>query len=269
SFFDGIMRAVFGTRLSKANVKPYDGQIFEAKDPYYGNTDIAFMNVNVPTVQGTTKLTEDAEAKKISGYNGGYINLLRFGLVYDTRDFEPDPNKGVFAEVTHERAEKAIGSDFQYNKMFYSVRVFYSPFPKVFEKFVLAGKLSFVNTKGNAPFFEYRNMWGTETNISGLGGRTTLRGYMQDRFVGPAMGFGNLEVRWKFYEVPGFAFNLVPFFDFGRVWDRAENASLKDYKYSAGVGLRIAWNQSTIIYVDVASSRENSGQVYMNFNHIF
>lgn len=266
SFLKGLVRAVFGSRLSKYTINTYDDSIYTVPHPVYGN-DI--FNAYAPTVHGKTKLTEDHEAGEISGYDGGYVNLLRFGLVYDTRDFEPDPSKGLFLEVTHERSEKAIGSDYQYNKMFYSGRFFYSPFPKTFEKLVLAGRVAFVNSKGNVPFYEYRNMWGTEGNISGLGGRTTLRGYMQDRFIGRAMGFGNMEVRWKFYEVPGFAFNLVPFFDFGRVWDEARKANLKDYKYSYGAGLRIAWNQSTIIYIDVASSRENSGQVYMNFNHIF
>lgn len=264
SFFKGVVRAVGGARFSYSNVNFYDGTIYEVKDPVFG----AFLG-DQPTVNGKTKLREDCDAGKIVGCDGGYVNLLRLGLVYDTRDFEPDPNKGVFIETTHERSMRGIGSDFSYNKTFLSGRFFYSPAPAVFSKLVLAGRLAFMSTKGTAPFWEYRNMWGTETNISGIGGRTTLRGFMQDRFVAPAMGFGNLEVRWKFFEVPGFAFNLVPFFDFGRVWDEAHKANLKGYQYSWGTGLRIAWNQSTIIYLDLAYSRENSGLLYMNFNHIF
>lgn len=269
SFFGGIMRLVGGTKLSQARIFRYDGQIFNAKDPFYGETKLSLINVDVPTVNGKTKLTEDHENKKIRGYDGGYVNLLRFGFVIDTRDFEPDPNKGVFLELTHERSMKGIGSDYEYNKTFGSVRFYYSPFPKTFDKLVFAGRAALVNTRGDVPFFEYRNMWGTEGIITGLGGRTTLRGYMQDRFVGPTMGFGNIELRWKFLEIPGFAFNLVPFFDFGRVWDKIERVNLQDYQYSYGTGLRIAWNQSTIIYLDFAKSKENSNQIYLNFNHIF
>ncbi|WP_029781494.1 BamA/TamA family outer membrane protein, partial [Leptospira interrogans] len=103
-------------------------------------------------------------------------------------------------------------------------------------------------------------------------GLRTLRGYKQDRFVGRAMGFGTLELRWKFwsFSVGGeyFALNLVPFWDFGRVWNDEHKAGLTDYKYSQGLGLRIAWNQATIIMMDYAVSREDK-QLFVNFSHAF
>ena len=132
--------------------------------------------------------------------------------------------------------------------------------------------MGFGVTEGDAPFFEMRHMWGTANGINGLGGLRTLRGFKQDRFVGRAIGFGNLEMRWKFHEIKAgtetFAFNLVPFVDFGRVWDDPEKASTNGYKYSQGLGLRIAWNQATIIMIDYAVSREDK-QLFVNFNHIF
>jgi hemolysin activation/secretion protein len=86
------------------------------------------------------------------------------------------------------------------------------------------------------------------------------------------MGFGNLELRWKFASIATekstFDFQIVPFVDFGRVWDGAERMNLKDYKYSYGLGFRIPWNQSTIIYFDYAISREDR-QLFVNFQHIF
>ncbi|MCB1141246.1 MAG: BamA/TamA family outer membrane protein [Leptospiraceae bacterium] len=282
SFFDGLVRLVFGTRVSKNTVKTYDGSIHNAKDPYWGNTDLSFANIDVPTVNAKTKLTEDAEAGRITGLNGGYVNLLRVGMVYDTRDYEPDPSRGIFAEVTHERSMRSIGSDYTFNRTFGSLRVFQQLFPSLMprKKLIFAGRVAMVNTTGNAPYFEYRNMWGTEVGMSGLGGRTTLRGFMQDRFVGPVMGFGNVELRWRFLEIPGFTFNIAPLLDFGRPWDKLGNVNLKDYKYSYGLGLRIIWNQSTVIYLEWARSRESdittyskgpfAGSLfYLNFGHIF
>lgn len=287
SFFGGVVRAVVGTRLSNNIVKTYDGTLQRASDPFWKDTPLSIANIaDIPTVQGKTKVTEDTERGKIVGKDGGYVNLARFGLVYDTRDFEPDPSKGVFAEVTHERSTKAIGSHYEFNRTYGSFRVFYSPFPKIFNKLVFAGRVSFVHSAGTLPFFEYRNMWSTEGGLSGLGGRTTLRGYMQDRFVGPNMGFGNLELRYRFLELPGFTFNIAPLFDFGRVWDTLGSITSKTvtegYKYSYGLGLRIIWNQSTVIYAEWARSREtlvdpnnlNGGpfhgsNFYFNFGHIF
>ncbi|PJZ68076.1 peptide-binding protein [Leptospira perolatii] len=265
SFLGGTVRLVAGARLSKARVQTFDGKWVHAVDPTYGDFDLKAPNAK-------TRLTEDAEAGKILGFNGGFVNNLRIGMVYDTRDFEPDPNQGIFAEATYERSTKGIGSDFNYQKYFTQARFFYSPFPKVFEKLVLAGRFAFGVTDGDAPFFEYRNLWGTEGLITGLGGLRTLRGYKQDRFVGRAMGWGNIEVRWKFAETTAgsqhFAFNLVPFMDFGRVWDDEHKAGLKDYKYSKGLGLRVAWNQSTIIMMDYAASKEDK-QLFINFSHAF
>jgi outer membrane protein assembly factor BamA len=127
-------------------------------------------------------------------------------------------------------------------------------------------------------------MWTTEGGLSGLGGRTTLRGYIQDRFVGTNMGFANLELRYRVLEIPGFTFNLAPLFDLGRVWDTlgSVKANAADgYKYSYGLGLRIIWNQSTVIYAEWAKSREtrttgwpgnapfSDSNFYFNFGHIF
>ena len=37
---------------------------------------------------------------KFKGINGGYVNILRLGIMYDTRDFEPDLKSRYFAELT-------------------------------------------------------------------------------------------------------------------------------------------------------------------------
>ncbi|MCK6380479.1 MAG: outer membrane protein assembly factor [Leptospiraceae bacterium] len=265
SFFGGTVRTVGGVRFAKNIINFYDGEIYNSPSSL---TNKSMFIGETPVVQGKTKLKEDCEAKKIRGCEGGYVNQLRIGLVYDTRDFEPDPNKGVFAEITHDRTMKAMGSNYEYNKTWAQGRIFISPAPRTFEKLVIAARAAVGRTSGDAPFYEYRNFWGTEGTVSGLGGLRTLRGYKQDRFVGPVVGFYNLELRWKFYEVPGFAFNLVPFVDAGRVWDKTSEMGLKGYKYSKGIGLRIAWNQATIIMIDYARSREDS-QLFVNFNHIF
>lgn len=282
SFFGGVVRTVAGVRFSRQVIRTFEGQFTQASGPFFADNGLnntlaqsfgTSIFSNIPTQEGASKLREDARAGVIRGTNGGYTNTLRLGLVYDTRDFEPNPNKGLFLEATHERAMKVMGSDYEFNRNYASARVFWSPFQGKVEQLVFAGRAAFVSTKGDAPFYEYRNMWSTDGQISGLGGRTTLRGYKQDRFIGPAMAYSNLEIRWKFWGIKTsggstFDFQLVPFFDIGRVWDKVQDANLKNYKFSQGIGLRIPWNQSTIIYIDHAWSREDR-QTFINFMHIF
>lgn len=300
NFFGGTVRAVISLRVSKATIQTYDGRFSKEKVPVFGTSPSALVTANlspvmqraimdaghqtnvyanIPVPNGTTKLTQAAQAGQIRGFNGGWVNTVRASLLYDTRDLEPDPNRGMFIEGTVEKSTRLLGSAYDYYKVFGQARVYYSPLPdlmkkvpKRFEKLVIAARVAYGETQGQAPFFEYRNMWSSLGTITGLGGLRTLRGYKQDRFVGPAMGWGNFEVRWKFAETrigsQHFAFNLVPFVDVGRVWNTPSKVGLTKFKYDRGLGLRIAWNQSTIIMIDYAKSQEDS-QLFVNFNHIF
>jgi len=269
SFFGGTVRLVTGFKLTNNIVRTYDGKLVRGVDPILGGEP---LNLSADVPNGRTRLTEDRDAGKIIGFSGGYVNTIRIGIVYDTRDFEPDPNSGIFFEGTYEKSSKSIGSDFDFNKYFAQTKLFWSPFPHIFDKLVIANRFGLGLTDGETPFFEYRNLWGTEGVVSGLGGLRVLRGYKQDRFVGRTMGFGNTEIRWKFGSTrlgdEYFAFSIVPFFDYGRIWDDEHHVGLKGYKYSKGLGFRIAWNQATIIIIDYAQSREDE-QVFVNFSHSF
>jgi hemolysin activation/secretion protein len=122
------------------------------------------------------------------------------------------------------------------------------------------------------PFFSQTLMPFIDDNHAGLGGLRTLRGYQQNRFVGPVMVLTNYELRWTFTHVrtldQDFGLILVPFVDMGRVFDAVRQTSLYGWARSEGFGLRVAWNQATIIMFDFGFSEEDAG-AYINFNHIF
>lgn len=221
---------------------------------------------------GASKLTQDYQAGLIHGFHGGNVNYIHVGLAYDTRDFEPDPDSGVLLEMNYSAASRKAGSDFEFEKFFTQGKFFYMPFPRLFEELVLAGRAGLHYSKGDVPFSEYRYMWSIDGPINGLGGLQTLRGYRQERFIAPMIGFGNLEIRWRF---GAFKFwdqlvtlSLVPFYDFGRVWDGYHDIGTRGYKFSYGTGLRIIWNQATVILLDYAKSREDS-QFFIDIGQIF
>ena len=112
----------------------------------------------------------------------------------------------------------------------------------------------------------------TAFHHAGLGGFRTLRGYRQNRFVGPVIALTNYEVRWTFVKFhalgQGFGLIVAPFLDIGRVFDTTGQTTLAGWARTQGAGLRIAWNEATIIMMDYGFSDEDSA-LYINFNHIF
>lgn len=60
----------------------------------------------------------------------------------------------------------------------------------------------------------------------------------------------------------------VPFLDIGRVFDNVRQTTFAGWKRTQGGGLRVAWNEATIIMIELGVSEEGTG-LYINFNHIF
>ncbi|HXA00632.1 MAG TPA: DUF5982 domain-containing protein [Cytophagaceae bacterium] len=266
AYFDSKLRLLGGFEVSSVNISTYDNKSFKnALDPVTGDKVTAN---NAPTLIG-----QDFKSGKITGLGNNIITILQTGIVYDTRDLEPDPNKGMFAELTNEFSNKIIGSKFNFNKTFAHIKVYKKLFPSVFKKLIFASRVGMGYIAGNAPFFEYQDLWSSEGNIGALGGPFTLRGYKQSRFMARVMNFANFELRYRFVAFNIFkqhiAFSAVPLFDIGGAWDNLSRiGKYSNYRYSEGLGLRIAWNVNTILRFDYAVSQEDK-QFFFNFGHAF
>ena len=242
SFWGGRVRALYGLNVQYESVTRYD------------------------TAQATTKLGADCAAGLATGCDGGWNNTLRAGVSYDTRDFDPDPNSGVFVDSIGQWSAKGFGSLANYLRLTTAARAYVSPFPKLAD-LVLAGRVLYSIQSSGVPFFSMDTLamaGGSDdfTDQAGLGGERTLRGYRQDRFIGPVAANANLEVRWTFAKFPllkqYWSLQVAPFVDTGRVFDRV-GLSLDDWKVDGGLGLRVGWNRSTIVMFDFGVSREDTG----------
>jgi hypothetical protein len=234
--------------------------------------EIASVNLSTP-LNDSSLLHKDALANKVKGFGNNMVSFVQVGLIYDTRDLETDPSNGSFAELTNELSLMALGSQYNFNKTFFHYNLYKSLFPKKLKRFVFAGRVAIGYTQGDAPFYEYQDEWSSEGSIEGLGGGNTLRGYKQSRFLGRVMQFNNFELRCKFAQVKilkqTLAFSAVPFFDLGAVWDDMSRIGhLENYRYSEGLGLRIAWNVNTILRFDYAFSKEDR-QFFFSLGHVF
>ena len=148
--------------------------------------------------------------------------------------------------------------------------MYWSPLPELADVVVAARFL--VNAQSSVPFFDMDTLSSTVEDTHGLGGSRTLRGYRLERFVGPVALLANAEVRWTMFDFKAweqwFAFALVPFVDFGRVFDSFSDVTLRGWRRGQGAGLRVAWNQSTIGAFDLGFSSEGTA-FYTEFNHPF
>ena len=251
-FFGGLVRLSGGVIISHASVDTYENQTVNDID---NNQSLLFENNRV---------------NPLVGYNGGFDNGVKIGFVYDSRDFAPNPKNGNMFDFTAGFYGKFLGGDYEHQRYTFSTRNFYTS--DSFKDLTLAFRWVYSIQQGDTPFYAKNALGFADEFKYGLGGFRTLRGYQQDRFVADVKTVINFEPRFHFYtsQIWGqhFSFQAVPFLDAGKVFDTVSDTDLKDYRYSYGVGLRTAWNQSTIIMIDYGQSVEDSG-LYINFGHIF
>jgi hypothetical protein len=248
----GKWRVMGGYEIQHLRYKTFEGLEAEGIQPQTGD------KVQVPN--GTSLLRRDYDQGLVTGLDGGWLSIIQAALIYDTRDFEPDPTRGVYVEIANEYSGKLIGSQYNFNKLFLQGR-YYQKLP-FGPRTVLTGRIAVGNIFGdNAPFFEFQDQWSPDGSINALGGKQSLRGYRANRFLARSLAFANIELRYRIAETmlvkQRFAFGVAPFFDMGTVRDRWQELGLSKIKYSYGAGARIAWNQSTIISFDYGLSPED------------
>lgn len=259
----GKWRVMGGYEIQHLTYETFEDFVTEGVDPTTGETR------NVPN--GTSLLRRDYEQNKIYGLEGGWISIVQLALIYDTRDYEPDPSRGYYLELANEWSSRIIGSAYDFNKFFIQARTYKKlPFG---QRTVLAGRIGVGNIFGKeAPFFEFQDQWSPDGSINSLGGKQSLRGYRSNRFLARALWFINVEVRVRLFDFKirkqHFAFTIAPFLDAGTVRNRWQDLSLSQMRFASGGGLRIAWNQSTILSFDYGVSKEDNlfffgiGQVF-------
>lgn len=106
----GIWRIMGGYEIQHLSYKTFEGTEAEATDPNTG------QGIKAPN--GTSLLRRDFQQGLVSGLDGGWVSLLQTALIFDTRDFEPDPTRGYYFELANEFSNPIIGSQFKFNKLF-------------------------------------------------------------------------------------------------------------------------------------------------------
>lgn len=232
-------------------------------------------------------LIKDDEAE------GGNYNYISGGLIWDSRDNEANPMKGIWSEVVFRAAPGFLGNgDYGNLKLAITHRQYFTIIPR---NLSFAYRLGFQSTiAGNASFYSqplmaysfYRGVLS-----QGLGGAKTIRGVLRNRVIGDAFVYGNFELRWKIIHTQFLNQNLYialnGFFDTGRTLreydidkssiDPADLALYFDqvddsFHNSAGGGIRFALNQNFIVAVDYGvalDERDGTSGMYIGLNYLF
>lgn len=240
----GYIRPLFGIQISRTWIDDYTG------DTISGAT------------QNQTHLRADCLSGRAIGCNGGWDNLIKLGISFDTRDFEPNPTQGIFTELSTELSPKFLGSSGYYGRLNTDIRAYAPLLHWRNQNVVLAGRFYYGWQFGDVPFYELNTLSFTDLNTTGLGGFSSIRGYRLDRFIGPVQMLANMEIRYSFYDFTVWRQNIrlgiKPFLDVGRVFEDNSSITFRDWKLGGGGGLMLAWNLSTVISFDMAWSGEGS-----------
>lgn len=174
--------------------------------------------------------------------------VARAGLIFDTRDVEADPHRGVFAEGL-------IASGHGYTRVTGSLHGYVHPL----DRLILAGRIGAENTSGTVPLSVQQTMESSEGQVVALGGVRSLRGYYDGRFLGAGKLVGGLEARYGLLWSPRLLeLKLIAFYDAGRVFAPGEPVRLtrEGLHRALGGGVALSLLRNSLLVLEVAKGTE-------------
>lgn len=293
-------------RLFRSKIE-FQGDIIENKLTWF--TGFSFFHHVIDTVDITSLNDGKEVADQLPPINGGlyqnYIDwglisadqayggntsLLKVGAVYDTRDNEPNPNKGTWTELQFLLAPGFLGNgDYSYTRVALTHRQYFTLLPN---RMSFAYRVSYqAKLSGTMPSYMLPFVFNTAPLLTrdGLGGSKTMRGILRNRVVGEDFVYGNLELRVKAINTvimnQNFYIAFTGFLDGGMITGNYELPETADQDaidwlamgneeslhLSYGAGIYFALNDNFIVKLDYGLANDprdgDSGMyVGMGFN---
>ncbi len=232
---------------------------------------------------------------KNSEKNGGKINYIKSGIIYDSRDNTSNCNSGIWTEILLLYAPSFSANKSNFGKLLLTHRQY---FPLKLNKLTFAYRLSY-QTKlwGEIPYYMLPFFIDSKKTEDGLGGAKNLRGILRNRIVSNGFVNGTMELRWKFWSLKfikqDFYLSLNCFTDVATVTEEykfnsdlvksdfgfSEESNLKTINYSNnkfhftyGVGVYIVMNKNFVISTDYGRAvynQDGKSGIYVGLDFIF
>lgn len=239
------------------------GLSYKARKPLYEN-DRAQLDIvagagteyQIPYSKGPST---SFAANRPNGSEGGWVNFLNSGFIWENRDSEFDPHHGNRAEL-----EVRYAPDFISSYALTSTRIDLRQYFHLFHWLTIANRLEARHVAGDIPYWER----------SALGSEETLRGYPFNRFRGNTSLSYNLELRawiFKFPQLYGLKFGGHLFTDAGRVFTGSDdfNDFFEGYKQTVGFGGTMSIFNPNFIFRGEIGFSEDMSRIYIGIGYLF
>jgi hypothetical protein len=203
---------------------------------------------------------------------------LTLGLLWDSRDHEYAPSRGMLHELAWRQSPGwGEGSEVAFGGLTLAARAYH---PLLGDRLVLAWRVLADLLVGRPPFYELALHGGLHP-AEGIGGGKAVRGVPLHRYHGKIKLLGNLELRARLIPLTLFSqrfyLGAVAFADAGRSWvdydrllqERFDGTGV-GLKVGLGGGVRIQWGETVMIRIDLAWSPDAEPVgAYFDLNHVF
>ena len=273
----------------------------------YYNYDIG--RIDIPKYDDQTTLYElycQSGLIRENEKGGGNVTQFKAGLVYNSKNYENDPTRGIYFEGTFTLAPDFIDKK-DYSHITFT-GVFHHYIPVFGDNLTFCYRLGVQNVlAGDIPYYAMLNtnfMFFKKMTLESFGGSSSGRGLKANGVTGEGLAWFNVELRWR---VARFKFinqnwcvALNPLFDAGMVtqtfrleeqknaWELIENQDVitedEDYNLiysgkdeslhtSAGCGLKLIMNRNFVVSAEFAKALNTLDgdklKAYIGFNYIF
>lgn len=203
-------------------------------------------------------LREETGTSPMAEYGVGVTGSLAVGpslaMMYDSRDAQVRPTKGLYAQVAARLYPQAFGSTTTWFELWGELRGYHRPVRNSSRQ-VLAAWLYLWATAGPVPYLNLpANSWD-------LRGRSS-RGYAAGRFRGPAQLYA--EVEYRLGVTPDGAFAAVAFFNL-TTFTASRTSGFEAPAPGGGLGARLLLSKEAGAYlaVDFAWGVQSTGLYFM------
>lgn len=220
--------------------------------------------------------------------NGGSTFFTKFGFIFDTRDNEPNPWKGLWTELAVLYSPPLFDNKKSYAQLHFIHRQYFTLIKKYL---TLAYRIGYqTEIAGKMPFYMQPFIFNSFYTQDGLGGAKNLRGIKRNRVIGKGLGYANLELRYRFVRFSLFKQNFYlavsAFGDAGIVAEKYKynidnftdeqlnflEHNTESVHFGFGGGLHVVMNSNfvfTINYGLPADLRDGDSGLYLGVNFLF
>jgi len=208
------------------------------------------VDIGRGAVTSLPSIRQRFSATDLPGRDGFTTHAQQIGLTYSSLNDAAMPTQGLFARALFEMSSSALGCGATYRHYTAELKGF---FPLADSRYVTAVRAAYNQTLGDdVPFLER----------SILGGKNTLRGHGDNRFIDSSFVLVNIEERVRLFRYRLFNVNtdweIAPFLDLGAVARNLLDVTAKNFVVNPGIGFRAVVRPNVVGRVDIGFGKEGA-----------